>query len=163
MLCVAPNEEQRQEPTEMIKTVAQHLPTLLCLIALNVSAQANELKPADIEAMNTASVADTLAELRNDVQRVFVDQNGWLVAEKRIEGGSELWSFVPEAHEAYPAAVQRLITDGDGGLKIEMNIQCDAPQQACDDLNTLFSVMNENLVAISKDAPPIREPDTAKQ
>jgi len=147
----------------MIKTVTQYLIALLCLVALKVSAQANQQKPADFENMNTASVADTLAELKSDALREFVDQNGWLVGEKRIEGGSELWSFVPETHEAYPAAVQRLITDGDVGLKIVMNIQCDGPKQACEDLDILFSVMNENLVSMSKNAPPVREPDAAKQ
>ena len=142
----------------------QNLFTLPCLILMTVvmsaSVHANELQPANLETMDTATVSETLAELKKDAHRVFADHGGWLVGEKLIEGGSELWSFVPKEHEAYPSAVQRLITDGDGGLKIVMNIQCDAPQQACDDLDNLFTVMNENLIAVSKDAPGIREPDS---
>ena len=137
-------------------------PWLFFMVLCNIT-HANELEPADLETMNTASVAETLVELRNDSERVFVDHGGWLVGEKRIEGGSELWSFVPEGHEAYPSAVQRFISDGNGGLSIVMNIQCDAPQEACNNLDNLFSVMNENLIAVSKDAPPIREPDATGQ
>jgi len=71
-----------------------------------------------------------VTELKKDPTRQFVDHNGWLVAEKRIAGGSELWSFTPADHEAYPAAVQRLITDGEDSLAITMNIQCDAAEDA---------------------------------
>ncbi len=132
-------------------------PLLLCA---SVFAQSATLTPANFEALGTASVAETLETLRKDSTRIFAEHSGWLVGEKRIEGGSELWSFVPESHEAYPSAIQRLITDGEEGLQITMNIQCDASQQACDDLNTLFSVMNENLIGVSKSAPPIRNPDS---
>lgn len=147
----------------MNKTMALPVFATLWWMAECGVVHADELTPADLETMNTATVADTLAELKNDVLREFANHNGWIVGEKRIEGGSELWSFVPEAHEAFPAAVQRLITDGDDGLKIEMNIQCDGPQEACDKLDNLFSVMNENLIAVSKDAPAIREPDSTGQ
>ena len=147
----------------MIKCFTQILLVTFCALAFAGAALAEDPAPADLEAMNTDTVAETLSVLKSDDQRVFVDHNGWLVGEKRIAGGSELWSFVPEGHEAYPAAVQRLITDGDGGLKIVMNIQCDASQQACDDLTNLFSVMNENLIAVSKEAPPIRDPEPASQ
>lgn len=115
--------------------------------------------PADLDTMNTATVAETLATLKTDPARTFAEHGGWLIGEKRINGGSELWSFTPEGHDAYPAAVQRLITDGDEGLAIEMNIQCDATPEACKSLDVLFSVMNENLIAVSQEAPPIREPD----
>ena len=115
--------------------------------------------PADLSSLGTATVEETLAELMKDPARTFADHAGWVIGEKRITGGSELWSFTPEGHDAYPAAVQRLITDGDEGLAIEMNIQCDATAEACGRLDTLFSAMNENLIAVSKEAPPIREPD----
>jgi len=138
-----------------LKTVLA-LQFLCCSAAL---AQAADLTPANLESMGTATVAETLAKLKEDAARTFVDQGGWLVGEKRIEGGSELWSFVPEDHEAYPSGVQRLITDGEEGLNIDMNIQCDASEQACDDLIKLFSVMNENLIGVSKNAPPVRDPD----
>jgi len=122
-------------------------------------AQSAPLAPANLETMGTSTVAETLAKLKEDPARSFAVHGGWLVGEKRIEGGSELWSFVPEDHEAYPSAIQRLITDGEDGLQIDMSIQCDASEKACDDLNTLFRVMNENLMGVSKSAPPVREPD----
>lgn len=115
--------------------------------------------PAELSSLGTATVEETLAELKKDAARTFADHDGWIIAEKRIAGGSELWSFTPEGHDAYPAAVQRLITDDDEGLAIEMNIQCDAAPDACKSLDTLFSAMNENLISVSKEAPPIREPD----
>ncbi len=113
------------------------------------------MQPADLAAMNTDTVDATLAELRKDPDRVFAEHGGWLVGEKPILGGSELWSFTPEGHEAYPAAVQRLITDGDGSLKIEMNIQCDADAKACAALEELFTVMNENLIGATEIAQDV--------
>ncbi len=143
----------------MNRLISDNLGALLvCLSMAGIvgSATAQDLAPADLDALNTATVEETLIELKKDPERVFVDHNGWLVGEKRIEGGSELWSFTPEGHDAYPAAIQRLITDGDKALKIEMNIQCDAVKSACEDLEKLFSVMNENLIAVSEKAPAIR-------
>jgi len=129
---------------------------LQCLFYSVAFAQSSELAPANLETMGTSTVEETLTELKKDPDRVFATHDGWLVAEKRIEGGSELWSFVPEGHEAYPSAIQRLITDGEEGLQIDMSIQCDATLQACEDLRTLFRVMNENLIGVSKNAPPVR-------
>jgi len=145
-------------PTTMNTKLELKLIAVVFLSLIGFNAFAENAKPASLIEMNTATVADTLKVLQKDSSRRFVDHNGWLVAEKRIEGGSELWSFTPEDHEAYPAAVQRLITDGKESLAIEMNIQCDAPTDACDRLTELFTVMNENLIAVSKSAPGIIRP-----
>lgn len=125
---------------------------LACSIA---AAQAQSMQPADLAAMKTDTVDATLVELRKDPDRVFAEHGGWVVGEKSIDGGSELWSFTPEGHDAHPAAVQRLITNSEGAaLKIKMTIQCDAEASACEALEKLFTVMNENLIAVSEIAPP---------
>jgi len=147
----------------MIHSLAARLSAFICLSLLCLSASGEEGKPVVLTELGTATVEETLAELRKDPTRRFVEQDGWIVAEKRIAGGSELWSFVPEEHEAYPSAVQRVITDGEDSLAIAMSIQCDAAQGACERLSHLFAVMNENLIGVSKLAPEIRdgENDTA--
>ncbi len=153
------------QPAKIVSVVLSSL--LLIALLASKAAYADEVnngevgEAANLDTMNTATVAEILTELKKDPARIFAEHSGWIVAEKSISGGAELWSFTPLGHDAYPAAVQRLITDADQGqgLAIEMNIQCDATPEACQSLENLFSVMNENLVAVSKEAPPIREPD----
>jgi len=127
----------------MISMLFQRILFATSISVLSLNAIADDKQPADLESLGTATVAETLAALKEDPLRVFVDHGGWLVGEKSIDGGSELWSFTPKDHEAYPAAVQRLITDGEDSLAIAMNIQCDAPTAACESLLELFTVMNE--------------------
>jgi len=148
----------------MMPSTSARLAVVTCLALSCLTVIAEEGEPVQLSELGTTTVAETLAELRKDSTRRFVDQNGWIVGEKRVTGGSELWSFVPEGHEAYPSAVQRVITDGEDSLAIDMAIQCDAPQAACERLDRLFTVMNENLIGVSKLAPEVRdaEADAAK-
>lgn len=56
-----------------------------------------------------------------------------------------LWSFVPEGHPAYPAAVDRKVVQQGNDLFIQMSVLCEASKAACDALVTEVTGLNERL------------------
>jgi hypothetical protein len=56
-----------------------------------------------------------------------------------------LWSFVPEGHPAYPAAVDRKVVQQENDLFIQMSVLCEASKAACDALVTEVTGLNERL------------------
>lgn len=72
-------------------------------------------------------------------------QAGWLIVEDKAT--RSLWSFVPNDHEAYPAAVKRTVAQRDDGRAfIDMSILCEAPKPACDRLAESFKALNEQTI-----------------
>jgi hypothetical protein len=71
-------------------------------------------------------------------------QAGWLIVEDKAT--RSLWSFVPNDHEAYPAAVKRTVAQRDGRAFIDMSILCEAPKPACDRLAESFKALNEQTI-----------------
>jgi len=69
---------------------------------------------------------------------------GWkLVTINRGSDNEVLWSFTPETHPAYPAAIKRNILRKDRVMRIRMNVLCEAGKQECDALIAEFEQRNE--------------------
>jgi hypothetical protein len=88
------------------------------------------------------SVAAALKDLRSKPEVIFREESGWIVAEDRSR--YTLWSFAPEGDPAYPSAVKRTAVQSAGGsVTMNMNILCEATQDACDKLVANFNELNE--------------------
>jgi hypothetical protein len=86
------------------------------------------------------SVAAALADLRSRKGMKFRTERGWTIAEDAAT--MTIWSFAPQGHPAYPAAVKRWIENAPGGAVLNMNVSCEASKSACDDLVREFQRMN---------------------
>ncbi|MCA6112116.1 hypothetical protein [Bradyrhizobium cenepequi] len=86
------------------------------------------------------TVASALAALRVKGGVNASMQSGWTV----IEDAStlSLWSFVPDGHPAYPAAIHRKVIKEGDNIAIQMNVLCEAPKPACDALVAEFTKLN---------------------
>jgi hypothetical protein len=67
-------------------------------------------------------------------------QSGWTVIED--QSTLSLWSFAPQGHPAYPAAVHRKVVQDGNGIFIRMNVLCEASKPACDALATEFQKLD---------------------
>jgi hypothetical protein len=88
------------------------------------------------------SVAAALKDLRSKPEVIFREEGGWIIAEDRSH--YTLWSFATEGDPAYPSAVKRTAVQESGGsVTMNMNILCEAKQDACDKLVANFNELNE--------------------
>jgi len=88
------------------------------------------------------SVAAALRDLHSKPEVIFREESGWIIAEDRSH--YTLWSFAMEADPAYPSAVKRTAVQETGGsVTMNMNILCEAKQDACDKLVANFNELNE--------------------
>jgi hypothetical protein len=56
-----------------------------------------------------------------------------------------LWSFAPKSHPAYPSAVKRRVFERDGSVRIEMDVLCEATEQACEQLVQEFQALTDQM------------------
>jgi len=101
-------------------------------------------QPAAGTAIGYPSVAVALDALHADPGVVFRTQDGWTLAED--QANLTFWSFPPPGHPAYPSAVKRRLVRAGEGLDLEMNIACEAPKDACDDLVRTFQARNQQMI-----------------
>jgi hypothetical protein len=88
------------------------------------------------------SVAAALKDLHSKPEVIFREESGWIIAEDRSH--YTLWSFATEGDPAYPSAVKRTAVQESGGsVTMNMNILCEAKQDACDKLVADFNELNE--------------------
>jgi hypothetical protein len=88
------------------------------------------------------SVAAALKDLHSKPEVIFREEGGWIIAEDRSH--YTLWSFAIEGDPAYPSAVKRTAVQENGGnVTMNMNILCEAKQDACDKLVANFNELNE--------------------
>jgi hypothetical protein len=88
------------------------------------------------------SVAAALRDLHSKPDVIFREEGGWIIAEDRSH--YTLWSFATESDPAYPSAVKRTAVQETGGsVTMNMNILCEAKQDACDKLVANFNELNE--------------------
>jgi hypothetical protein len=73
----------------------------------------------------------------------FRDEHGWTIAEDSSH--HTFWSFPPPGSPAYPAAVQRVIVQGDTGISLKLNILCESTQSACDKLVADFQAFDQRV------------------
>ncbi|MBN8728605.1 MAG: hypothetical protein J0H15_13010 [Xanthomonadales bacterium] len=120
---------------------------LLLLLALfaNSALAADPPPLAEVKGNTTgySSVGEALAALRSDPDVVEREQQGWLLFEDRRS--FTLWSFPPKSHSAYPSAVKRTVVKKDGGMYVNMSVQCGASKEACDQLVRDFQQLNEQM------------------
>jgi hypothetical protein len=100
----------------------------------------NEVKSSTI---GYPSVAAALADLHSKPEVQFRDEHGWTIAEDSSHHA--FWSFPPPGSPAYPAAVQRVIVQGDSGIGLKLNILCESTQSACDKLVADFQALNQRV------------------
>jgi hypothetical protein len=89
------------------------------------------------------SVAAALEDLHSKPDVQFRDDRGWTIAEDASH--YTFWSFPPAGDPAYPAAVQRVIVQEEGGINLKMNVLCESTQSACDKLVQDFEALNERM------------------
>lgn len=112
----------------------------LVLIALSAEGQDSENSP-----IGYATVAEALQDLQNNSNADIRIENGWTVIEERSDTEMVLWTFAPEAHPAYPAAIKRRIYESDGAMWIDMNALCQAEKDPCDALVAEFEALNDQI------------------
>ena len=98
-----------------------------------------------------ASVAAARQAVAATPGATISQQGGWLIVEDKA--ARSLWSFVPNDHEAYPAAVKRTVAQRDGRAFIDMSILCEAPKPACDRLAESFRALNEQTIQNLRGGP----------
>lgn len=103
-----------------------------------------------------ASVSAALEALRarKDVS-IRVDQ-GWTVIEDRAN--ASVWSFTPQGHPAYPAAIRRTLVERGGNVAIDMKVLCQAAKDPCDRLVAEFQAMNEKMGPSARKPAPAAQP-----
>jgi len=106
------------------------------------------------------TVAAALDDLRNRPGVAISVQNGWTVASD--PGTSSIWSFPPQGHAAYPAAVKRQVVKEGNAVTIQMKILCQASKAACDDLVRAFQQLNARASQELRTAAPA-EADKTRQ
>jgi hypothetical protein len=100
--------------------------------------------PKKSSGIGYLSVATALKDLRSKPEVIFREEGGWIIAEDRSH--YTLWSFATEGDPAYPSAVKRTAVQGAGGsVTMNMNILCEATQDACDKLVANFNELNERV------------------
>ena len=117
------------------------------IILLAALGAANAAEP-DTAARKTssigyASVAEALSDLKANPENSVRVQEGWTIIDDRKN--SAIWSFSPEGHPAYPAAVKRTILERDGHIYVDMKALCQAKKEPCDELIEQFKALNEQI------------------
>ena len=98
--------------------------------------------PRTSSGIGYPSVAAALADLHSKPEVIFREEDGWIIAEDRSH--YTLWSFATVGDPAYPSAVKRTAVQESGGsVTMNMNILCEAKQDACDRLVANFNELNE--------------------
>jgi len=100
------------------------------------------MDPKASSGIGYPSVAAALKDLHSKPEVIFREEGGWIIAEDRSH--YTLWSFATEGDPAYPSAVKRTAVQESGGsVTMNMNILCEAIQDACDKLVANFNELNE--------------------
>lgn len=89
------------------------------------------------------TVAAALADLKSQPDNEVNVQDGWTIINETKHHA--IWSFTPEGHPAYPAAVKRTFVEHDGAVYVEMTALCQAQKKACDDLIEQFKELNAKM------------------
>ena len=92
-----------------------------------------------------ATVAEAFVALSGDPEVTIQDEDGWTVAESQEGDDIVLWTFTTSVHSAHPSAVKRILHREDGNWMLEMMVLCEADNEACDELVTVFQKLNESM------------------
>ena len=119
--------------------------TIFVVITLIVSsAYAQPLAKAErISSIGYPSVAAAMEALRARKDVSISVQTGWTVITEK--DGLTLWSFTPQSHPAYPAAIKRTVSEENGAWIMHMDVLCEADKKPCDKLVEDFQALNEQM------------------
>lgn len=96
----------------------------------------------------SVAAAKKALEARDGQDAIVTHPEGWMVvAEPRA---SAQWSFTTEGHPAHPAVVRRTIVRDGREVTVKLDLLCEAPQPACDQLRSEFESLNERIVQAVK-------------
>jgi len=124
------------------------------LFVADAFAQRAPLPETDHAAIGYSTVAEALNALRAKPDVSIRLQGGWTIANDPRE--KTIWSFAPEGHPAYPAAIKRHIYEKDGTVYVGMTALCQARKEVCDDLIREFEQMNARLSETMQKKAPSR-------
>lgn len=103
------------------------------------------LPESETGSIGYPTVAAAMSALRDRQGVRFRTENGWTIAEDTPN--MTLWSFAPEGHNAYPAAVKRQIVSTPGGTSLAMSILCESAKVPCDALVREFEQLNQRALS----------------
>lgn len=119
---------------------------LLLLAAYAHAADVQPTPPQEAEGtIGYDSVDAALSALRAKTDVEVIVDHGWTIATDHRE--KTIWSFAPNGHPAFPAAVKRTLVERDGTLFVRMAVLCEASKTACDRLVVEFNELNERMRA----------------
>ena len=105
-------------------------------------AQAQTSDAGANRAIQYASPAAALADLRAKQGVVFSKQEDWLIA-KDTDGAN--WSFTPSSHPAHPSVARRRLLERNGGFYVETSLMCQAAKAACDKLHQDYVLLDRRM------------------
>jgi len=117
--------------------------TIYANVAYADASMPDPLPEEDHSTIGYPSVKAALAALHAKPTVEFRVQDGWIIASEKEATTFDIWSFPPEGHAAYPAAVKRTLSQKDNATWIEMSVHCEASKVACDNLVKEFQQLND--------------------
>jgi len=131
----------------MTKTLA--ILTLLYSLAGAALAQASAAASSPLGESSERTIgyntmAEALAAVRAHPKARLVSDLDWTTYQisKLGQPDYELWTFSPASHAAHPSAVKRTVREQAGKIVVDMDVACDAPKPACDEMVRSFIEMN---------------------
>lgn len=119
------------------------LASLLSVGFFATAAGENSAPSKDRARIGYKSPQAALAALRMKPGVTETEENDWIVLNGKDE--NTIWSITTDAHPAHPTAVKRAIVKRDGGIYVEMDVQCGASKEVCDHVVMQFREINDNL------------------
>ena len=117
---------------------------VICLM-ITIAFSDSPAAESEDSSIGYESVATALNELKQDPESKVTTQDGWTIIQSSGSGSMALWSFAPQYHPAYPAAVKRVVIEEKGGVYIHMTALCEATKIECDKLIEQFKALNDQL------------------
>ncbi len=99
----------------------------------------------DEPSIGYASVAEALEALSEDPDVTVRQEEDWTIAESQEGDDIILWTFTSSIHAAHPSAVKRIVYRKDGDYMLEMMVLCEAEQDDCDELVSVFQELNKSM------------------
>lgn len=117
--------------------------TAILVAPLFLAACSNQATQGQSSVIGYASVDEARRTLLSKPGVQAREQQGWLIVDDRAE--QTVWSFTPAEHQAYPAAVKRIIVQRGSGIYVDMYVLCQAEKAPCDRLVEEFKQLNDDL------------------
>jgi hypothetical protein len=92
------------------------------------------------------STAEAIESLMADPSAAGSVQRGWAVFKRRDGDRTEVWTFTPEDHPAFPSVARRIgCRNADGSWGVRTNLLCQSTKTACDALLQEYLLLDEQI------------------